>query len=201
MPRKKHSYRYVVKNYRTYNEALVQRGSPTMWMPADWLSRWEAPQERKRGAPFRYSDATILMIQTLCTVFRLPYRATEGLMRSILELMRVSRRVPDYTTPCRRGRRLRVEIHDTAEQGRRGSGGDFAWNRGSGWMIPEHGGIAAVVEGLGRLGVQLQRKVVFIRERNFRFVGSVGSGSTSGGKDSLIIELCFPTIPMFRATQ
>ncbi len=62
MSRQKRPYRYVLKNWRTYNEALVQRGSLTMWMPADWLSEWEAPREKKRGAPFRYRDAPILMM-------------------------------------------------------------------------------------------------------------------------------------------
>ena len=56
---------------------------------------------------------------TLRTVFRLPYRSTEGLVRSILELMGASRGVPDYTTLCLRGRRLQVQMHHIAEQARR----------------------------------------------------------------------------------
>ena len=39
-------------------------------------------------------------------------------MRSILELIGASQRVPHYTTLCRRGRPLRVQMPNIAEQAR-----------------------------------------------------------------------------------
>jgi len=64
-----------------------------------------------RGAPTRYSDGMIQMALVMRSVFRLPLRALEGFVHSIVRLLGwqgVS--VPDYTTFCRRQRSLQVTI-------------------------------------------------------------------------------------------
>ena len=50
---------------------------------------------------------TCLMIKTL---FRLPYRATEGLMKSLMQLHGLDRPVPDHTHMSRRIGQLSVTI-------------------------------------------------------------------------------------------
>lgn len=47
---------------------------------------------------------------TLCEVYGLPLRATEGLTRSLLKLLGVELTAPSYTTLCRRRRSLEVEL-------------------------------------------------------------------------------------------
>lgn len=51
-----------------------------------------------RGRPPVYSEVAILCALSLKVIFQLPLRATEGLLSSLVELMDVPLKVPDYTT-------------------------------------------------------------------------------------------------------
>jgi len=110
MTKKKAQYR--VRNWREYNDALVQRGSLTLWIEESVLSQWHVNERKgKRGAPTRYSDWLIQMALVIREVFHLPLRALEGFLRSIVQLMGLEGvSVPDYTTLCRRQKRLQVTI-------------------------------------------------------------------------------------------
>ena len=46
----------------------------------------------------------------LSAVYRLTLRATQGLLISVMELLKVKLPVPDYTTLCRRRRKLTVSL-------------------------------------------------------------------------------------------
>lgn len=108
-PVKKAQYR--VTNWPEYDRALVQRGSLTVWFDDAFLhGHWRAAHNGKRGAPFTYSDAAIHTLLTLKAVFHLPYRAVEGLARSLVGLMGLDLPVPDHTQMSRRAQRLRVGI-------------------------------------------------------------------------------------------
>ncbi len=75
------------------------------------IARWHnAEPSGKRGKPATYSDTAVLCMATLAEVYRLPLRATEGLMRSVIKLLDLDLDVPDYTTLCRRRRSLEVEL-------------------------------------------------------------------------------------------
>src|SRR5882757_2627550 len=94
---------YRVTNWAKYNEALVNRGSLTLWLDEESLARWEhANDEVKRGRPFVYSDAAVECLLVLREVFRLPYRQTEGLARSLVQLMDVELPIPDYSSLAKR---------------------------------------------------------------------------------------------------
>lgn len=110
MAKKKVQYR--VRNWREYNDALVQRGSLTLWIEESVLSQWHVNERKgKQGAPTRYSDWLIQMALVIREVFHLPLRALEGFLRSIVQLMGLEGvSVPDYTTICRRQKRLQVTI-------------------------------------------------------------------------------------------
>jgi IS5 family transposase len=109
--KKKPKRTYRLRNWKEYNASLVQRGSLTIWVSQDLLSAWQEHERTgRRGAPRTYTDTTILCMATLEEVYHLPLRATEGLMRSLIELLRVELDVPDYTTLCRRRRSLEVEL-------------------------------------------------------------------------------------------
>ncbi len=51
----------------------------------------------------------------LSAVYRLALRATQGLLSSVLKLLKVALPVPDYTTLCRRRRQLAVSLPRRAQ--------------------------------------------------------------------------------------
>jgi hypothetical protein len=107
---------YRVRNWATYNESLVQRGSITFWISEEVIAGWqpEAEGPRQRGGLVQYSDRAIECLLMIRAVFKLPLRATEGFGRSVLPLLGVEQ-VPDYTTLCKRGKDLAVELPHTAQ--------------------------------------------------------------------------------------
>jgi hypothetical protein len=107
--RTKKSYR--LRNWKHYNAALVQRGSLTLWVSDEMLALWGNQQKAgKRGRSPAYSDIAISCMATLKEVYHLSLRATEGLLLSIIQLLAVEVRVPDYTTLSRRCRTLPVRL-------------------------------------------------------------------------------------------
>jgi len=109
--RKKTKRTYRLRNWSDYNKALVGRGSLTLWVSDDVVARWrEVEPTLMRGKPATYSETAILCMATLGEVYRLPLRATEGLMRSVVKLLGVKLSVPHYTTLCRRRKDLEVEL-------------------------------------------------------------------------------------------
>jgi hypothetical protein len=87
---------YKITNWRKYNESLVSHGSLKLWLDGDSLAAWNhANAEVRRGRPFVYSDTVVECLLTLREVFRLPYRQTEGLARSLIALMGLEIDVPD----------------------------------------------------------------------------------------------------------
>jgi IS5 family transposase len=106
---KKTKRTYRLRNWKQYNSYLVNRGGLTIWVSQDVIKIWRNHSgSRRRGKPRVYSDAAILCLATLGEVYNLPLRQTEGLMASIIELLQVELAVPDYSTLCRRRRRLGV---------------------------------------------------------------------------------------------
>lgn len=98
--------RYRVRNWHTYNQALKQRGSLNVWISNEVLAAWYAVPDGSPGCPRHYSEQAIETVLTIRKLFRLPYRQTEGFMRSFLERLNLTLGVPDYSTLCRRGRFL-----------------------------------------------------------------------------------------------
>lgn len=102
---------YRVRNWKEYNQALVKRGSLTLWFDQDSIAAWYAPADPdKLGHPLVYSDAAILCVLTLKAVFHLRLRQAEGFVRSLLELLKLELPVPDYTTLSRRAKTLDVSL-------------------------------------------------------------------------------------------
>jgi IS5 family transposase len=100
MARKK---QYRIRNWREYNKALVNRGSLTIWFDEESIAEWHnTPLSGQRGRPQDYSDTAIICALTLRNLFRLPLRATQGLVASLIELLHLPLSAPDYSTLCRR---------------------------------------------------------------------------------------------------
>jgi len=97
------------RNWAEYNRSLVNRGSLTFWISEDVLKGWEAAHNpTKRGHPFLFSDTAIIVALSLRFVYRLSLRATEGLVRSILQMMSIPLMAPGYTAICKRMKFLKI---------------------------------------------------------------------------------------------
>jgi hypothetical protein len=101
---------YRIRNWKQYNDALVRRGSLTLWVEQETLQAWRYHGPSQRGAQFRFSDLAIECLLTLRTVYHLTLRATEGFATSLFGLMKVDLPVPDYTTLCRRAATVRIAL-------------------------------------------------------------------------------------------
>lgn len=112
MKKKKKTKRtYRLRNWKQYNSSLVNRGSLTIWFSDDMIKDWKNQQNSgKPGKSNDYSDTAILCMATLAEVYNLRLRQTEGLMLSVMKMMRLDLSVPDYSTLCRRRRKLEVHL-------------------------------------------------------------------------------------------
>jgi IS5 family transposase len=135
---------YRTRNWPEYNAALVQRGALTEWIQEGIEENWTNQLlSGKRGASNTYADAAITAALTLKVVYRLPLRATQGLLTSMLQLMGLGHLpVPDYSTLCRRQKTLVVALP------RSGAGGPIhlvvdstgckVYGEGE-WKVRQHG--------------------------------------------------------------
>lgn len=111
MKKKKTKRSYRLRNWKQYNSSLVNRGSLTIWFSDDMIADWI--NQEKTGKPGRsndYTDTAILCMATLAEVYHLRLRQTEGLMLSVMKMMGLDLAVPDYSTLCRRRRKLEVRL-------------------------------------------------------------------------------------------
>jgi Transposase DDE domain len=104
--------RYRLRNWREYNAALVRRGSLTLWCDeaaaAGWVNR---ERTGRRGRSPTYTALAVGVMLTLKAVYRLPLRATVGLVRSVLTLLgHTELPVAHPSTLSRRARRLAVAL-------------------------------------------------------------------------------------------
>jgi hypothetical protein len=103
--------RYRVTNWPEYDRGLVGRGDLRFWIAEEALAAWAAPRRRTRGGQARFSDLAIEAVLMLGSLFRLPLRQAEGLVRSLIELMGLTLPVPDHTTLARRRRTVLIEMN------------------------------------------------------------------------------------------
>lgn len=101
---------YRVRNWQAYDDALVRRGSLTLWVEEATLQAWRYQGPTQRGAQFQYSDTAIECLLTLRSVYHLTLRATEGLAGSLFGLMGLDLDVPDHTTLSRRAATVPITL-------------------------------------------------------------------------------------------
>jgi hypothetical protein len=106
---------YRIRNWKQYNDALVNRGALTLWVDQSTLQAWRYQGPARPGAQFEYSDLAIECLLTPRSVYHLTLRATEGFARSLFGLMGIDLRVPDYSTLCRRAATVRITLPKKAQ--------------------------------------------------------------------------------------
>lgn len=108
-PKVKEKYR--LSNWSEYNKSLQKRGSLTIWLDDQVKNNWLYNGVRKPGGKQIYGEVAIAFCLTIRSLFHLPYRQTEGMVCSLLQLMGVSLPVPSYTQFNRRTEDLNIELH------------------------------------------------------------------------------------------
>ena len=98
--------KYYTPNWSSYNDALKQRGSLTVWFDPDMV--WRPPPSSKRGRQQSFSGAALQTCLTMKVLFSMPLRQTTGFVQSLLRLVGLDWTVPDFSTLCRRQRTLNV---------------------------------------------------------------------------------------------
>ncbi len=64
---------YRVKNWKTYNKALVNRGSLTVWLEEKAIEGWLSSEKTgEKGRSCTYSDIAIETGLTLRTLWKIP---------------------------------------------------------------------------------------------------------------------------------
>jgi hypothetical protein len=167
--------RYKLKNWRAYNEALVNRGSLTLWFEDSQIERWHQPERAGyRGRTMRYSDVAIQCGLTIREIFQLTLRSTEGFLKSLVKLLGVSLQVPDYSTLCRRQAALSVMLPRAAAKPPRhlvvDSTGLKVYGEGE-WKVRQHGISKRRTWRKLHLAVDSQTQEVVAVELTANFVG------------------------------
>ena len=88
--------RYRVTNWPEYDAAPVRWGSLTVWFTEEAVAPWRAPATRERGGQPIYSAIAIETGLALRLVFHQPLRQTEGLLRSIADVLGVDIAIPAH---------------------------------------------------------------------------------------------------------
>lgn len=101
--------KHKISNWKQYNQALVQRGSLTIWMDESAIQRWHCHTHHgRRGRGFHYSDTAIETALMLKGLFHLPLRALEGFINSLFKLMAVPLKSPDYSCISKRAKTVEI---------------------------------------------------------------------------------------------
>jgi hypothetical protein len=104
--------KYKVTNWKTYNQALIDRGSLTLWIDEEVVAGWYHNEEQKPGGMVIYSDRSIQCLLSIKSLFRLGFRQTQGFALSLMLMLEMSEilSVPSYSQLCRRQKNLKVSI-------------------------------------------------------------------------------------------
>lgn len=133
--------KYKTTNWSTYNDALKQRGSLSIWFDPEMI--WIPPPTGKRGRQQQFSDAAIQTCLTLKVLFGMPLRQTTGFVQSLLQLVGLDWAVPDFSTLCRRQKTLNVSLPYRGSSGPLNLLIDSTGIKGEGegeWNARKHGG-------------------------------------------------------------
>lgn len=92
----------VQRDWPRLNEQYVRRGGVVLDLSvlASWRNELEEMNRGKRGRPFEYPRSFISLVMFMRDVWRLTYRAAEGVLRVLGSLFGFE--APDYTTIWRR---------------------------------------------------------------------------------------------------
>ena len=82
---------YNQRDWRAYDQALVNQGSITIWFNEEAVSQWNhvKPVKLPRGPPTLYSELAIQTCNTLRFLHKKALRQTQGFVASIIEMLQL----------------------------------------------------------------------------------------------------------------
>ena len=140
--KKKDTYR--IRNWRQYNQSLVNRGSITFWFNPDVIQKWYSVERtEKRGRPETYSDDAIRCGLMIRTVFRTALRFLQGFVASIIAILKLPLKCPHYSVFSRRAKDLKIPLRKLLKPGEKlnivfDSTGIKVYGEGE-WKVRKHG--------------------------------------------------------------
>ena len=102
--------KYKVRNWKAYNEMLVNRGRLMVHISPEALEGWVEIRTGEPGHQQQFSDTAIETVLSIQQYFRLPLRAAEGVVSRMLTSLGSTVKAPDYSTLCKRAKTLTVDI-------------------------------------------------------------------------------------------
>lgn len=99
-----------IQNWRKYSNGLKSRGDITIWISPAALKQWYYSGKKGHGGHFIYSDHTILICRSIGMLYHQPLRQQQGFVDSILKLLKVDYKAPNYTVISRRSGNLQSEL-------------------------------------------------------------------------------------------
>lgn len=90
--------KYRIRNWRHYNQSLVNRGSITFWFDEEAIKKWHGVEKTgKPGKPEIYSDFAIRCGLSIKAVFRVALRALQGMICSLIASLKLPIKCPHYS--------------------------------------------------------------------------------------------------------
>lgn len=100
-----------IRNWKQYNQALVNRGSLIFWINEEAIENWNNVKKTgKRGRPMEYNSVAIQTSLTVQALFHQPLRQTEGLLNSVFNLAGILLAAPDHSTVSKRAETLPINL-------------------------------------------------------------------------------------------
>ena len=136
--------KYRTRNWKQYNQSLVNRGSITFWFDEYSISKWYSVERTdKPGRPETYSDDAIRCGLMIKAMFRTALRALQGFVQSLIKILGLDLVCPHYTVFCRRAKGLQIPVRKLLKPGENlnvvfDSTGVKVYGEGE-WKVRKHG--------------------------------------------------------------
>lgn len=136
--------KYRIRNWKQYNQSLVNRGSITFWFDEHAISKWYSiERSNKPGRPDTYSDDAIRCGLLIKAVFRTALRALQGFIGSIIKILGLDLACPHYSVFSRRAKGLQIPLRKLLKPGEKlnvvfDSTGVKVFGEGE-WKVRKHG--------------------------------------------------------------
>ena len=109
---------YHIRNWKQYNQSLVNRGSITFWFNDEAIAKWYSNERREKpGRPDVYSDDTIRCALIIKVVFHVALRQLQGLITSLIKILGFDVVCPHYSVFSRRAKNLDIPMRKFLKRG------------------------------------------------------------------------------------
>lgn len=136
--------KYRTRNWKEYNQSLVNRGSITFWFSEDAIEKWYSVERAgKPGRPDTYSDDTIRCGLIIKAVFHTTLRSLQGFIKSVVKILKLDLICPHYSVFSRRAKGLQIPLRRFLKPGEKlnvifDSTGVKVFGEGE-WKVRKHG--------------------------------------------------------------